>query len=189
MSADLSRAVLDANVLYPARLRDLFVRLAIAGLYQARWTDQILDECFSSIVANVPELSPDALARTRRLLAAANPDGLVVDYERFVDEVELPDPDDRHVLAAAIASEADVIVTSNLTDFPEGVLQAHGVEAVSPDDFVVQLIASDATSVMAVIVQQASALRHPPMTVEEVLDSLAVVGLDRSAELLRAHRS
>ena len=69
-------ALLDANVLYPARLRDLLLRLNLAGLYQARWSDQILDECFRNILEDRPDLSVNRLARTRRNMNAALPDDL-----------------------------------------------------------------------------------------------------------------
>lgn len=93
-------AMLDANVLYPARLRDLLIRLAIAGLYQARWSEQILDECFDNLLENRPDLTQEQLARTRQLMTTALPDASVADYEDRVDEFDLPDPDDRHVLVS-----------------------------------------------------------------------------------------
>lgn len=101
-------ALLDANVLYPARLRDLLIRLDVAGLYQARWTDQILDECFRSITEDRPDLSSERLARTRRHMNAALPAATVDDYEGLIADQDLPDPDDRHVLAAALKAEAGV---------------------------------------------------------------------------------
>lgn len=113
-----SVALLDANVLYPARLRDLLVRLAIAGQYHACWTDQILDECFENLIADRPDLLVDHLLRTRHLLGIAVPDAVVANYDHLIDRLDLPDRDDRHVLAAAIAAGADNLVTANLGDFP-----------------------------------------------------------------------
>jgi hypothetical protein len=92
----------DANVLYPSTLRDLLIRVAQAGLVQAKWTERILDEAFSSLSTNRPDLDSAKLARTRELMNQAVRDCLVAGYEQLVDAVELPDPDDRHVLAAAI---------------------------------------------------------------------------------------
>lgn len=79
-------ALLDANVLYPARLRDLLMRLAIAGLYQARWSERILDECFDNLNADRPDLTVEQLARTRRLMAVAVPDAAVTGFEGRVEE-------------------------------------------------------------------------------------------------------
>lgn len=117
--------VLDANVLYPARLRDLFIRLAIAGLYRAHWSDRILDECFRNIQLHRPELTADRLDRTRNLMNTAIVDASVVGFEHLIERFELPDPDDRHVTAAAVASGATMIITSNLRDFPPHALEAH----------------------------------------------------------------
>ena len=86
----------DANVLYPSTLRDLLIRVAQAGLVQAKWTERILDEAFSSLSTNRPDLDSAKLARTRELMNQAVRDCLVAGYEQLVDAVELPDPDDRH---------------------------------------------------------------------------------------------
>src|SRR5437867_7929871 len=161
-------AVLDANVLYPARLRDLLLRLTIAGLFQARWTATILEECFGSLSADRPDLTAEQLDRTRHLMAVAVPDALVEGYEGIIDQLELPDPDDRHVLAAAIAAGADLLVTWNLADFPEVLTRGHRLSVVTPDDLVVRLVQA-AEAVVAVIDEQASGLRRPPMTTAELL--------------------
>lgn len=112
----------DANVLYPSTLRDLLIRVAQSGLVQAKWTNEILDETFNSLRRNRPDLDPDALARTRELMCRAVRDCLVVGYESLVGAITLPDPEDRHVLAAAIKARAQVIVTHNLKDFADKVL-------------------------------------------------------------------
>ena len=115
--------VYDACVLYPATLRDLLIRLAQTGLVRARWSELILDEVFTNLTANRPDLDPERLARTRHLMDAAIPDVTVTGHEYLIDQLTLPDPDDRHVLAAAIHAGADLIVTANLTDFPPNTSQ------------------------------------------------------------------
>lgn len=122
--------VYDACVLYPASLRDLLVRLAEAGLVRARWSAEILDEVFESLLAARPDLDPAKLAVTRELMCAAVRDCLVTGHPELVDGLELPDPDDRHVLAAAIRCGAQVIVTNNIKDFPKAALQPHRIEAL-----------------------------------------------------------
>ena len=102
--------VYDADVLYPSTLRDLLIRLAQAGLVQAKWTDQILDETFRNTQRNRPDLDPRNLDRTRELMLRAVRDCLVKGYEPLIDVLDLPDPDDRHVLAAAIKARAQLIV-------------------------------------------------------------------------------
>lgn len=118
--------VYDANVLYPSTLRDVLIRVGLARLVQPKWTDRILDEVFRNLRANRPDLNPVRLARTRRLMNEAIRDVLVTDYEHLTDQLDLPDADDRHVLAAAIHAEAEVIVTRNLRDFPADCLGPTG---------------------------------------------------------------
>ncbi len=110
--------IYDACVLYPAPVRDLLLRIATTGIVRARWSERILDECFRNIVVQRPDLAPQALERTRRLMREAVPDCMVTGFEHLEDGLDLPDPDDRHVLAAAIRANAQTIVTFNLRDFP-----------------------------------------------------------------------
>ena len=177
-------AVLDANVLYPARVRDLLLRLAIAGHYRARWTERILDECFNNLLADRPDLPAERLHRTRGLMNAAVPDAIVRDYDHLIEQLDLPDPSDRHVLAAAMVASADIVVTSNLGDFPTADVPP-SITVLSPDDFILSLIHADLESVATVIEQQAAALRNPPMTIADLLDGLEIASLDRSVAALR----
>lgn len=170
-------AVYDANVLYPAPLRDLFIRLAQSGLVRARWTDAIHDEWVRNVLADNPAVSADRLARTRVLMNAAVRDCLVAGYEERIESLALPDPDDRHVLAAAIHASAGVIVTFNLKDFPAGVLAAFNVEAAHPDDFLCGLFDAAPGPVCAAVKRQREGLRNPPKTVEELLATLEGQGL------------
>lgn len=177
--------VYDACVLFAAPLRDLLIRLGHAGMVRARWTEQILDECFLSIKARRPELSDASLLRTRTLMNAAVRDSLVTGYEPLIDGLVLPDKDDRHVLAAAVRSGAQVIVTANLKDFPADVLKAFGVEAQSPDEFVLNLLDLAPGAVAAIVSKQASDLKNPPHTRDQLLETLIANGLVRSVAKLR----
>ncbi len=133
-------AIYDACVLYPAPLRDLLIRLAQADFVRACWTKQIHDEWMRNVLRDNPAIAPQRLERTRTLMDAAVRDCLVAGYEELIETVTLPDPDDRHVLAAAIRAGAEVIVTFNLSDFPTEILAAYGVEAQHPDEFVRHLL-------------------------------------------------
>jgi len=177
--------IYDACVLYPAPLRDFLLRLARTGIVQAKWSDKILDECFEAIVRERPDLKPEALERTRRLMREAIPDCMVSGYENLIDGLTLPDPDDRHVLAAAIRSGAQTIVTFNLKDFPVVALDPMGVEARHPDDFVVDQIDLAPGLVVGALLEQVSALKNPPMTRDQVLDRLRDCGLVQSVAKLR----
>jgi predicted nucleic acid-binding protein len=166
--------VYDANVLHPAPVRDLLIRLAQRRTLnvRARWTEKILDEMVDSILARRPDLSADRLRRTRSLMLAAVPDCLVTGWEPLVASLELPDPDDRHVLAAAIRCHAQVIVTYNVDDFPEPALEPFDIAAQHPDDFVAHLVELAPAVVIDVLGEQVRVLRDPPTTVAELIDAL-----------------
>jgi PIN domain len=110
-------ALLDANVLYPAPLRDLFMNLAVLDVFQARWTNQIHDEWTCNLLKNRPDLSASQIERTRALMNLHVRDCLVSNFEHLIPALQLPDLDDRHVLAAAIHSQSKRIVTANLNHF------------------------------------------------------------------------
>jgi predicted nucleic acid-binding protein len=178
-------ALYDACVLYPAPLRDLLMHLAMSDLFRARWTDQIHDEWIRSVLADRPDLKPEQLERTRTLMNAHVLDCLVTGFEPLIEGLRLPDPDDRHVLAAAIRTRASVIVTFNLGDFPRKILEPLGVEAQHPDEFIRHLIDLNPGAVCAAAKRQRANLQNPPRTVEEFLDTLAQQRLPETVTHLR----
>jgi predicted nucleic acid-binding protein len=178
-------AVYDANILYAAPLRDLLIRVAQAGLVRAKWTETIHDEWLRNVLNENPQLSPERLARTRNLMNEAVRDCLVTDYEDLIDSLTLPDPDDRHVLAAAIRAGAEVIVTYNLKDFPAEALARFDMEALHPDDFLVGLLELAPGAVCAAVKRQREGLRNPPKTAEELLTTLESQGLTQAVARLR----
>jgi len=178
--------VYDASVLYPNVLRGLLIRIAQAELVQAKWTEQILDEVFTAVRRNRPDLDPARLDRTRTLMGTAVRDWRVSGYEPLVESVSLPDLDDRHVLAAAIRTHAQVIVTSNLRHFPIDALNQWDIEPKSPDEFVRAQIDLDRSAVYAAVQRIADSWRRPPGTVDDVLDRLERAGLVLSTAVLRA---
>jgi predicted nucleic acid-binding protein len=178
--------VYDACVLFPNALRDFLVRLGMSGLFRAKWSGQILDEVFRNIREKYPDIKPERLERTRRLMTEAVRGCIVERYEDLVDTIELPDLDDRHVVAAAIRSGAQVIVTFNLKDFPAKLLERYDLEVQHPDDFVLNVIDLDAPRVARLLVEQARALQNPPMTPTELVDRLVTRGLAQSMAALRS---
>lgn len=178
-------ATYDACVLHPAGLRDLLVRLATTGMFRAHWSDDILDEMVRSILRRRPDLTAAQLDRTRELMCGAVADCITTGYEDLIDGLYLPDPDDRHVLAAAIRSGSQVIVTENVSDVPAEVLRTYNIEAQTPDVLVLHLIDLSPTTVFSVLETQAAALRNPPVTIDQLLDRLAQSGLPRSCAALR----
>lgn len=178
-------AVYDANVLYPAPLRDLLIRLAQAGLVRARWTETIHDEWIRNVLANNPHVMSERLGRTRSLMNEAVRDCLVTGYEDLIDSLTLPDADDRHVLAAAIRGGAEIIVTFNLADFPRDTLTGFDIVAQHPDDFLVCLLDLAPGTVCVAVKAQRESLRNPPKTVEELLATLEAQGLTHAVARLR----
>lgn len=177
--------VYDANVLYPNTLRDLLIRIAQSGIIQARWTGQILDEMTAALLRSRPDILPDRLTRLRGLMNAAVRDCLVTGYEPLIEGLKLPDPGDRHVLAAAIKSGAMVIVTRNLKHFPAADLAPWDTEAKSPDAFVLDQIGINGRVVAGCIRQIADSRVRPPESIEDVLSQLERDGLVESVTALR----
>jgi hypothetical protein len=177
-------ALLDACVLYPQTLRDLLRNLARTNLFRARWTDLINDEWTRNLLEKNPGKA-DQVARTLALVNRSVDDCLISDYEVVIPTLQLPDPNDRHVLAASIVGQANVIITLNLDDFPPEQLEPFGIEARHPDTFVTHLIALDPEVVCAAIRRMRERYKNPPMTAAEYLDSLEKKELTRSASLLR----
>ncbi len=175
----------DACVLYPAPIRDLLIRIANTGIVRVRWSERILDECFRSIVRDRPDLDAAMLERTRRLMCEAVPDCLVTGYEHLEEGLDLPDPNDRHVLAAAIRANAQAIITFNLRDFPDHVLTRYDIEAKHTDEFVLDSIDLAPAAVVQCVADQAGALRNPPVPVPELLDTLRRLGLVQAVARLR----
>ena len=151
--------IYDACVLYPASLRDLLIRLGQTGLLRARWTQRIVDEALRSLAADRPDLDPGRLGRTGELMNASIGDCLVTGHEPLAESLQLPDQDDRHLLAAAVRCGAQVIVTNNLRDFPREALDPFGIEVQTPDAFVQYVIDLAPDLVAQVLVEQAGALK------------------------------
>lgn len=175
----------DANVLYPAELRNFLMHLALVGIFGARWSAEVHEEWIRNLLANRPDLTRDKLERTRTLMDKAAPHAIVTGYKHLIQGLRLPDPKDRHVLAAAIHCHASVIVTCNLSDFPSDVLADYGIEAQHPDEFILHLLDLAPALVMEAAENHRKSLRKPPMTTEEYLKTLESQGLIETASMLR----
>lgn len=178
-------ALYDACVLYPAPLRDLLMQLALTDLFRARWTDQIHDEWILNVLKNRPDLTLEQLRRTREFMNSHIRDCLVTNYEYLIPSLELPDPDDCHVLAAAIIGGADIIVTFNLADFPKPILNQYNLEAQHPDDFISDLLDLNSSKVKAALEICQGRLKSPPKTMDKYLENLLKQGLTISVSIIR----
>lgn len=178
-------AVFDACVLYPAPLRDLLLSVATKEQFRARWTNEIHNEWTRNVLAQLPDITAEQLQRTVSLMNQAVPDCLVENYEGLIDSLVLPDPDDRHVLAAAIKCQADVIVTNNLKDFPTNVLDKFDIEAQSPDVFLSHLFDLNPAAFCSAVRQQRERLKNPRYTAEELLEIFYKQGLPLTVNKLK----
>lgn len=174
------KVVLDANVLFPFTLRDTLLRAAGARLYQAYWSEQVLDEvCRNLVVRGMPAEKAD---RLRAEITKSFPEALVSGHETLIGAME-NDPKDRHVAAAAVAAGAQVIVTSNLRDFQP---LPSSIEAQHPDEFLCNLFDLDPDGMVRIVREQAAALRSPSMSFDDVLATLRKT-VPEFADMLGAH--
>jgi hypothetical protein len=153
--------VCDANVFYSIVLTDLLLSLSVAELLRPRWTAQIHEEWMRNLLADRPELERARIERRRDMMDRAIDDCLITEYESLIPTLQLPDADDRPVLAAAIHSRAQIILTSNLRDFPATALAPHGLVAQGPDEFLTQLVQQHPAEVQAVIEEMRGAQNAP----------------------------
>lgn len=164
--------LLDTNVLYPVALRDLLLRLAEQRLYEPRWSARILEELRRNLVADGRSDETRA-QRMLGLIRQTFPDAEIDPPQALIERMTNV-PEDRHVLAAAVAARAGFLVTMNLKDFPGFALEPFGVEALSPDAFLHELLNAAPTTIVETLSTQASVLTNPPKTFDAVLDELSV---------------
>lgn len=184
--ADRFVVVLDANVLYPFRVRDILLRFAESGLYRARWSDQIIAEWTDNLLAEKPDLR-DSVMSQLEAMRRAFPEAYVEGYDALIETLQLPDENDRHVLAAAIRADAQHIVTENLKDFPCEILEPYGVEAITADEFLFrtyELYPSEGTTSLR---KTRQAYRNPPMNASEFIIDLMRVGLVKTAGMAKGY--
>lgn len=180
-------AVLDACVLVPIAQADTLLHLAEVELYRPVWSGRILDEAAHALERIHPDMLESGAARRRiRVMDDAFDDARVEGWEALVSGIELPDPDDRHVVAAAIQGRADLIITANLKDFPREVLDRFNIEVQSPDEFFMNQLDLDPARVMTALAAQAGATRHPRLTVRDVLRRLERCNIPVFAAAARA---
>ena len=192
MFANRYTAVIDACSLVSPWRRNLLLTLAEAEFFRVRWSDKILHETELALHKIHEERgSDDPAGRARRAIASmrrAFPEASVEDYENLICACEeLPDADDRHVVAAAIRTQAQAIVTENLRDFPAAILIGFGLEARCADDFIADTIALDEGRAIAAIRQMREMLKKPELGPEELIRSLEANSLIETATILSEH--
>lgn len=176
--------VLDTNVILPIEIRDLLFWFAHDDLYTPKWSKHIFDEWED--VMRRKDVSEEEIKKRIGWANLAFPDAMVENYEALIDGLELPDLKDRHVLAAAIKINANIIVTNNLKDFPKGYLSSFGLTAKKADDFLTDII--DLNQKVAINSFRKLVLnrRNPDLDEFQVLDCFRRNGLNDTANYLHA---
>lgn len=178
-------ALLDSNVLASITLTDVFVQLAVDDVFIAKWTMDIHREWISAVRKFRPSLDPQRLERRRRQMDAKTREALITGYESRIDDLTLPDMNDRHVLAAAIHGRCELIVTRNLKDFPATALSTHGIKAIHPDAFLTDLLRRNTLMFCEALRKVRIRAMNPPIDVEDFLTRLLDEGLIQTARELK----
>lgn len=164
---------LDTNVLYPPSLADTLLRLSEVEVIRPHWSRDVMDELERNLAVKI---GVQKARRRRTTMEAAFPEATVTGYEAMVDSMT-NDTKDRHILAAAIHSNCEVIVTFNLKDFPEPALIPHGIAAVHPDEFLLDQLDLYPQPVGRALVRQAAETARPKLTLLQVVASLERISL------------
>lgn len=185
--ADRFVVLLDANVLFPFRKRDVLLRFYHAGLFRGRWTEKIIEEWTSNLLKRRPHFE-DSIRSQQEAMRKNFPEALVDGYESLVESLQLPDADDRHVLAAAITCGAQHIVTDNLDDFPPEALEPFDLEAVEADEFLFRTFELYQSEALLVLKALRAQYENPPYTAAEFVMDLTAKGLPKLAACVRPLR-
>lgn len=176
--------VLDTNVIYPIEIRDLLFWFAFYDLYTPKWSKHIFDEWVH--VMKRKGVNSKEIKKRVDNVQRAFPDAMVENYEVLIDSLKLPDTKDRHVLAAAIKTNANIIVTNNLKDFPKVYLSTFGLSAKSADDFITDTIDLNPKQAVMAFRKLVQNKTKPDLDEFEVLDRYRNIGLNDSANYLHA---
>jgi predicted nucleic acid-binding protein len=185
-------AFIDACALAGALQRNLMLTLAEAEFFRVRWSEKVLDETQTAIEAIVAKKGdPDparAAIRARGAMEQAFEDAMVEDFEDFLALCGgLPDKKDAHVLAAALKTKADVLVTDNVKHFPPGQLAAFGVAVRTADEFIADTIMLDEGRAVPALRRMRERFLKPNLTADELLLRMEAVGLTETVDVLRPH--
>ncbi|MFD2035700.1 PIN domain-containing protein [Belliella marina] len=176
--------VLDTNVIYPIEIRDLLFWFAFYDMYTPKWSEHIFDE-WIDVMKRKGVKEEEAIKRVNNANIAF-PDALVRNYSGLIKGLTLPDPNDRHVLAAAIKTDANIIVTNNLKDFPEEYLASFGLSVKSADDFLTDIIDLNPEKAIGAFNDLVLNRTNPSLNEYEVLNILRKRGLKQTADYLHS---
>lgn len=176
--------ILDANVLFPFRIRDVLLTFAHEGLFRARFTEQIMAEWTENLLVLKPWLK-DSIRSQVGMIGQKFDECFVTGHMPLIEGLDLPDKGDRHVLAAAIRCSAQVIVTENKRDFPKDLLEEYDIEVLGADEMLVNTYEIFPTEAARALGKVRRRYKNPPMNVSEFLLDLTRAGLPKLAAIAR----
>jgi hypothetical protein len=177
--------LVDANVLYSRVLRDYLLYAATLELIEIRWSSAILAEVIEHLTKNIPGFDAEAGERLRAAMNGAFPEAEIEldnDAAAAVTGLPLPDEGDRHVLAAAVAVDADVLCTDNLKDFPADTMDEAGMRLMSADVLLSLLVSEFPDGMLAA--HRLALSRLPGATDDSTLAALRRAGAVTAAALM-----
>ncbi|WP_137132227.1 PIN domain-containing protein [Rhizobium sp. FY34] len=178
---------IDANVFFGARLRSLVLYMAQSKMFRARWTDKVHEEWMRN-VADKRNIDISRLEKIKACMDSSVLNCLVTGYEGLEASFELPDPDDRHILAAAVKTRADMILTFNDRDFPKHVVEPLGIEICHPDDFLLDQFGISEELFIAYVREDFQHYKAPPLTFDRYIEDLRKAGVPKTAKLIEELR-
>ena len=185
---DQLSALLDANVLYSVQSRDILLQLARDSFFEVRWSLAIQNELRKSLGHKAPHVSDAQLERLLSTMNNSFPDALAAGFEDLVESLNLPDADDRHVLAAAIFGGCNLLVTHNIRHFPHEYIRTFGLRVYRPDDFLAALLLSNPRRFCAFVSRVLSRLRNPAYTFDQYVSQFLQNGLVQTSAILQRYR-
>jgi predicted nucleic acid-binding protein len=174
----------DASVLYQAQIRDLLLELCVHhDLFKLRWSKQIQDEWINKLSERNPK-ARTSLEKTRKRMENAVPECLVSNYGAIEDNLQLHDMNDRHVLAAAIHSGSEFLLTENLRDFPESILSIHHITAISVDELFSAIGEQYQDLLLGALKTIINRLKNPPITLKDWCLRMEKIGFPKSSKII-----
>ncbi len=182
----MARIFVDTNVLFPFSVMDLMLALTEDGVHEVLWSDALLDE-WERVIVRQQRRSAESAASITAVIREFFADSQVPasSFAHMVDDMPSQDPDDRHHIAAAVAGNAEMIVTWNRSDFPAAPLRALCLRVVDPDEYLQELFSEVPDEVVATVVRLAEEKRRPPLTPYDLVGMFAKVGVPIFADRVR----
>lgn len=180
---------LDANVIYSITLTDVLLTLADHDLFLPLWSPNVLQEAQEAASRTLPDAAQQAFRKRLIMMDQAFPESSIHVEESEWSQFDLPDPDDRHVLAAAAQGQADALATRNIKDFPQKLLDSFSIQVITPDDLLCVLLRRNPEATASAIHELIDSRHRPPINIPTLLKDLNALAQHSLQPLLRIYDS